>query len=227
MTTQLYLIRHGEAIVNVEPIIGGMQGDRGLTPRGIAQAERLRDRLGSSTCDIRPDVLISSTLPRARQTAEIIAPALGLPITWSDEVQEIRVGDADGLTLEETRQRFGRTAFDDDPYQPIAPGGENWGQFMLRVSTALHHITRLYDTKTILIVCHGGFIDGSFAHFLTINTRRPTRLEFYPHNASLTHWGLYIHHHRFFWRLVCYNDTAHLADVGKQESPRWANINVE
>jgi len=42
--THLYLIRHGEAVSNVEPIIGGLRGDGGLTPRGVAQATRLRDR---------------------------------------------------------------------------------------------------------------------------------------------------------------------------------------
>lgn len=45
MTTQLYLIRHGEAVANVEPIIGGMRGDAGLTDRGREQADLLEQRL--------------------------------------------------------------------------------------------------------------------------------------------------------------------------------------
>jgi len=81
--THLYLIRHAEAVSNVEPIIAGMRGDTGLTAHGVAQAERLRDRLAAG--EIAADVLIASTLPRAQQTAEIIAPALGLPIIWDDE----------------------------------------------------------------------------------------------------------------------------------------------
>ena len=68
VVTQLYLIRHGEAVSNVQPIVGGMRGDTGLTPRGAAQAERLRDRL-ASTGESAADILISSTLPCARETA--------------------------------------------------------------------------------------------------------------------------------------------------------------
>jgi len=64
--TQLYLIRHGQAFCNVENLIAGMESDVGLTPVGVAQAERLRDRL-SATGEIAADVLIASTLPRARQ----------------------------------------------------------------------------------------------------------------------------------------------------------------
>ena len=44
----------------------------------MRQAERLRDRL-AATGEIRADVLLSSTLLRASQTAELVAPALGLP----------------------------------------------------------------------------------------------------------------------------------------------------
>ena len=87
--TNLYLIRHGEAVSNVEPIIGGMRGDVGLTALGIAQAERLRDRL-AATHEIPADVLIASNLPRARQTAEIIQPALGVPVCLDESVQEMR-----------------------------------------------------------------------------------------------------------------------------------------
>lgn len=43
--THLYLIRHGESVANVKPIVAGMKGDVGLTERGIEQAKRLRDRL--------------------------------------------------------------------------------------------------------------------------------------------------------------------------------------
>jgi Histidine phosphatase superfamily (branch 1) len=61
MTTQLYLIRHGESVANVEPIIGGMRGDAGLTDRGREQARLLQQRLRSET--LRADQLYASTYP--------------------------------------------------------------------------------------------------------------------------------------------------------------------
>lgn len=224
--TQVYLVRHGEAVVNVQPIVGGMRGDKGLTERGIAQAERLRDRLAAAE-NLTVDVLISSTLPRARQTAEIISPGLGTHfpdnIIWDDEMQEIRVGEADGLTLEESHQRFGMFEVENDPFRPIAPGGESWSSFTLRVHSAYHRIIREHAGKTIMIVCHGGVIDGSFSYFMHLHTRIPMRLEFYPHNTSLTHWQQYNYSGTPHWRLASYNDIAHLDGIGAYESLVWSN----
>lgn len=221
--THLYLIRHGEAVVNVEPVVGGMRGDTGLTPRGVAQAERLRDRL-AATREIPADVLISSTLPRARQTAEIVAPALALPLILDDEVQEMRVGEADSLTLQEMWDRFGVPNLHQNPFHPIAPGGENWGQFMLRVGTALNRIIRTHAGKTVVIVCHGGVIDGSFIYFFGLNTLTLPPVEFHTHNTSITHWAQHTHNGQTRWRLMGYNDIAHLQDVGVRDSIRWEDV---
>lgn len=224
--THIYMIRHGEAVVNVEPIVGGMRGDVGLTPRGVAQAERLRDRL-AATGEIAADVLIASSLPRARQTAEIIAPALKLQPIFDDEVQEMRVGEADGLSLQEMWERFGMPNLRADPFRPLAPGGENWGQFMLRVSNALTRITREHQGKKVVIVCHGGVIDGSFVYFFGLQSFLLPPVEFYTHNTSITHWSHHTRNGHSFWRLMGYNDTTHLRDVGARESIRWEEITPE
>jgi probable phosphoglycerate mutase len=144
-----------------------------------------------------------------------------------DDAQEIRVGEADGLTHQEAWERFGRPGFEFDPYRPIAPGGENWSQFMLRVGSTIHRIIREHDGKTIVLVCHGGFIDGSFSYFLNMNTRYPLRTEFYPHNTSITHWEQYVFNSHQRWRLGSYNDIAHLRNVGFAESPRWSGEDEE
>ncbi len=122
IVTNLYLIRHGEALVNVNHIVGGMRGDTGLTQLGVLQAERLRDRL-AATREIPADVLIASTYRRAQQTAEIVAPALGLPVTLDDEVQELRPGEADGMPVGEAMVRYA-IDFEREPYRPASPGGE-------------------------------------------------------------------------------------------------------
>ena len=159
--TDLYLIRHGEALGAVLDIIG----DTTLSPLGILQAERLRDRL-AATGEIVANVLISSTFKRAKQTAEIIAPALNLPIVFDDEVQELRDGVDEGMHEEEYRAKYGEVNFRETPFRQVAPAGENWGQFVLRVSTALDRIVREYEGKSIVIVCHGGVIGVSFHYFL-------------------------------------------------------------
>ena len=222
VVTQLYLIRHGEAVSNVQPIVGGMRGDIGLTPRGVAQAERLRDRL-ASTGEIAADVLISSTLPRARETAEIIAPALGLPILWDDDVQEMRPGVADGMSLDEFREKFGIPSTTREPFRPLAPGGENWGQFMLRVATALDRIARQHRDKSVVIVCHGGVIEGSFVYFFGLNSLAGLPVRFNTHNTSITHWThVSPGDPSAPWRLMRYNDDAHLNGLGDPSGRRPA-----
>jgi probable phosphoglycerate mutase len=214
-STVLYLIRHGQAFVNVEEVIGGMKGDhRGLTPEGIRQAERLRGRL-RATGEIKPDVLLASTLPRARQTAEIVAPALGLPITFEDDLQEVRPGPGgDGLTLEQFRRRFGWVAFEDDPHRETDPGGESWVTFVARGCGVLERITTEHAGKTIVAVTHGGIIDTSFLYFFGLDRERVPATGLATWNTSLTRWERVPHRDRMRWRLAAYNDAAHLREIG-------------
>src|ERR1700736_1878128 len=93
--THLYLVRHGDYIKEQQrKLIDGQ-----LSPKGVQQAERLRDRLLKSE-DIKIDALISSTMNRARHTAEILAPALNLSIILEEDVEEWRNEDG-SLTEEE------------------------------------------------------------------------------------------------------------------------------
>jgi probable phosphoglycerate mutase len=225
--THLYLIRHGEAVSNVEPIMGGMRGDTGLSPLGVQQAEALRDRL-AATGEIAADVLIASTLPRARQTAEIIAPALDLPIVWDADVQEMRVGEADGMRLDVFAAAYGVPDYEREPYRPLAPGGESWAQFMLRVGTTLHRIAAEYDGKTVAIVCHGGVIDGSMICLFGLNTHALPAADLHTHNTSITHWERRARPGKPpRWRLTAYNDVAHLRDIGAVEHTHWQDLRTQ
>ena len=81
-----------------------MNGDAGLTERGRLQAALLEERLRNQR--LRADRLYASTLPRALETAEYVARALNLPIETDDDLQELRPGEADGLTIAEWQSRF-------------------------------------------------------------------------------------------------------------------------
>lgn len=210
MTTDLYLIRHGESVANVEPIVGGMRGDIGLTPRGRAQAARLEARLREG--EFRADALYASTLPRARETAEYVSRALGLPVRFADEWHELRPGAADGLTIDEWRRRFQRHGYppEHDPFQLFAPGGESWATFLLRVGVALTDVVARHPGERVAVVCHGGVLEASFYHAFGLGPTSNT-VRFRPLNTSITHWQ----HHAISgapgrWTLVTFNDAAHL-----------------
>ncbi|MBC8136912.1 MAG: histidine phosphatase family protein [Fibrella sp.] len=207
--THLYFVRHGQAVVNVTKVMGGPKGDIGLTMLGRAQAERLRGRLASG--EISADVLLASSLPRARETAEIIAPALGLPVLLDDDLHELRVGpDADGLSLQEYTRRFGWVEISDNPLIPVDPQGESWARFMLRVGETLTRIAREHFGRTVVIVCHGGVIDGSLVHFFGMNAHAFPAARLHTLNTSLTHWTYSARKGKWGWRLNYYNDTRHL-----------------
>jgi probable phosphoglycerate mutase len=234
--TRLYLIRHGQAYCNVPPFgtVAGPKGDEGLTPIGVRQAERLRDRL-AATGEIGADVLIASTLPRAMRTAEIIAPVLGVPIIPDDDVQEMRVGELDGLPWEQAQELWADHHV--DPYQPLGPGGENWPQFQLRVATALHRIITEHAGKSIVVVCHGGVVDGSFGYFFGLHTLAPGITGLQTANTSITHWQGVPYDEDWGqrnerssslrWRLMRYNDDLHVRDLDAQARLGWVPFSRE
>ena len=223
MTTDLYLIRHGEAVVNVEPIIGGMRGDTGLTDRGRRQAQLLEERLRVE--ELRADQLYVSTLPRALETGEYVARALQLPIQRDDDLQELRPGEADGLSVQEWRSRFGDPGSPEvnDPLRELSPGGESWADFLVRAGRARANPVAPPQDQTVVAVCHGGVLEVSF-HLAFGVGGTGNKVRFAPFNSSITHWR---HQrgtdHRSEWELVTFNDAGHLAghDV-PEESPREA-----
>jgi probable phosphoglycerate mutase len=214
--TRLVLVRHGESRSAVDRIVGGHQGCKGLSPRGRRQAEALRDRLTRTGELADTSVVLTSRLPRAIETAEIIAPALGgLTADQRCDLCEIHPGDADGLTWEEFDARYRSNPAPRSPYQPGAPGGESWAEFFLRVGAALRRAADENAGRTVVLVCHGGVIEGSFAAFGNQPLRRSFDLNI--ENTSLTEWTRPVDNGSREgeprWRLVRFNDSAHLHGV--------------
>lgn len=220
--THLYLIRHGDATTtSTNPL-----EDPRLTALGVTQAERLRDRLAGSG-EIKADVFIASTMLRARQTAEIIAPALGLPILYDHEVQEWRFPEDETINVDEYIEHFKNLPHDQKPFFQVIPGAESWVQFMLRACVALNRLTQQHEGKTIAVVCHGGVIDASFHFFLRLSTLHLPPSYFDTHNTSLTHWySAEQNGSPANWTLESYNDVMHLRDLHSATRIPWRDISL-
>jgi probable phosphoglycerate mutase len=204
--TRLVLVRHGESVATVERRIAGMRSCAGLSPLGRKQAEALAQRL-ARTGEVAADVLVASTMRRAMETAEILAPALGeLPIVPEPGVAEHEPGpDADGLTFDEFVARYGDPNWAaGDPYIVGFPGGETIAQFRHRAATAFHRLAAGYDGATVMVVCHAGVIDVALRSFLNLPYHGVFELQTL--NTSLTE----LLRPGPRWRLVRYNDAAHL-----------------
>lgn len=214
--TRLVLIRHGESQVTVDGVVGGPKTCSGLSPEGRRQAGALRDRL-ARTAEVPADVLLSSTMPRARETAEIIAPALGgLEIEQVEDLEERRPGDCDGMTWEAYREAYRPAGWTFSIYEPLSPGGESFAQFQVRAATALHQVARSLAGRTVVVACHGGIIEASMVAFLGLAPSVGSGATHQP-NTSITEWSLDPSaggaRGEPPWKLVRYNDAAHLADL--------------
>ncbi|MDP9401753.1 MAG: histidine phosphatase family protein [Actinomycetota bacterium] len=216
--TRLVLIRHGESQATVDGVVAGERGCTGLSDLGRRQAEALRDRL-AATGELAADVLVASTLPRAIETAELIAPALGVgEIVQVHELCELQPGECDAMTWEEYDQRYG-VDMKANPYTPIAPGGESMAEFNVRVGTALAVLTEQHAGRSVVVACHGGVVVASMVSFLGLPAHRPLVVEMPVTNTSITEWerragaGAYVSPP---WRLLRYNDAAHLAGVSRK-----------
>ena len=93
MADTLYFTRHGETFWNVENKICGAT-DIALTPRGHAQAEALGRMLAAQ--DLPVDLILSSPLSRALDTARHIAAATGWPLQVEERLREQNFGRFEG-----------------------------------------------------------------------------------------------------------------------------------
>ena len=204
---RLILVRHGDAHAGFHGVIGGFTGCTGLTPIGRAQAEALRDHLGASG-RVRADVLLASVLPRAVETAAIIAPGLGIEVHGHDcDLCEVHTGEADGLTWGEYATRYGTFDMEDEPDRVFAPAGESWNGFHERVRRMLERVAAEYAGRTVVAVCHAGVIMASLRVLLGI-PHPGTGAHLRPSNTGLTEWE----HDPVLdrWTLHSFNETGHL-----------------
>jgi probable phosphoglycerate mutase len=207
---RLILVRHGEAHAGFHGPIAGPTGCAGLTPLGRQQAEALRDHL-ASIGRVQADVLLASVLPRAIETAEIIAPGLGLPLASRDcDLCEVHTGEADGVDWSDYNDRFGSFDMEAEPEREFAPGGESWNGFHRRVRGMLDRVAHEHPGRTVVAACHAGVIMASMRLLLGI-ADPATSAHLRPSNTGLTEWEHDDESGR--WLLRSYNETDHLLSL--------------
>lgn len=216
--TRIVLVRHGESRAQELGFLGGHDGCQGLSDRGRQQAAALRDRLASTAELTDASALYASVMPRALETAEIIAPALGgLEIRSECHFCEAHPGEADGLTWAELDERYPTDGgWQSDTRR--APGWETWREMGERVAGALATIVKRHPGETVVVACHGGVVVHSMLHFLALDDAATyQRAWISPENTSLTEWRYSPNPYRkdtLPVELVRFNDHAHLAALG-------------
>jgi broad specificity phosphatase PhoE len=193
----IFLIRHGETLGNAARVV--QRPDNPLSPRGLAQAERLARRLAPEGIGH----IVSSDLARALTTAECVHHLTGAPLTVEPLLQERSFGELRGTPYSQLEVDL----FAPD-YAP--PGGETWAAFHARVDEAWRRVQTLLSATSghLAVVTHGLVCRSLAARHLCLADGEivPARWE----NASLT-----IVECPAPWRVRLLNCVAHLADLDR------------
>ncbi len=149
--TTALLLRHGQTPLSAAKRFSG-RGEAALTAIGLAQAHSLAARVAEMPT---VDAIVSSPLLRARQTAEIVAQVLGLPVTEDADLAETDFGQWEGLSLAEVRQQFPVELDEWFASTDVAPpGGESFATTTQRVRRARDRLLRDHAARTIVVVSH-------------------------------------------------------------------------
>jgi 2,3-bisphosphoglycerate-dependent phosphoglycerate mutase len=198
------LLRHGESQGNYEGRHQG-QADFPLTERGREQAKALLRRWKSES--VRFDLVISSPLMRARETAEIIANGMNIPLEFDPLWMERDNGLMAGLLPEEARQTVPQPPFI-HPYQAVGKTGESQWQLYLRAGAAVQSLFNQPPGR-YLVVSHGGLLNMFFYAILGI-TPQPNfhgpRFRFNNSAFATVTYNPASHH----WYILGVNDHLHV-----------------
>lgn len=199
---KLYLIRHGETDKNRKKELQG-QSDFPLNQRGremaVLTAQGMRE--------ISFDLIFTSPLSRARETAEIIRADREIPLILEPRIQEISFGIYEGLCYHKDHYNIPDSDFMNffrcpDKYH--APeGGESLEKLIARTGAFLHEVieNKAYDDKTILISTHGCALRALMANLRSV--------------PLAEYWGGGVQKNCAVTIVDVQNGTAHIVEEGK------------
>jgi broad specificity phosphatase PhoE len=159
MSTRAYMVRHGQSVSNAHPELAALptaEGDR-LTERGRTEAHAV----GEALAKLRPTALLTSTMGRAVETAELIAERVGLEPVEVPYITELRES-RDYATMSPEEQKLRRwsvwmTEHGDDP-DFSWHGGESFDQVRGRVRRLKDELERKHSGGSPVVVTHGLFL---------------------------------------------------------------------
>lgn len=158
---RLLLIRHGQSEADILNVHEG-RADFELTELGRRQAVAVAERIAD---EYKIDTIYSSTLKRARQTAEYLAETTGLAVNEESDLMEFNNGLLAGLTREEGNEKYPRVY--DLPLHASVYMQESSLEFRFRTERVLSKIvTENSDAATVAIFTHGGTITRLYHAFL-------------------------------------------------------------
>ncbi len=198
-------LRHGESVGNAEGYYQG-QYDFPLTDRGREQTRKLVARLQAEEAYF--DQIIASPLQRARETAEMVAEALGAPIQFDPDWKERDNGVLGGIKREIADEQYPKPDFF-TPFDNFGGSGEGNFALFLRAGKAIHRILQMPPGR-YLVVSHGGILNQALYVAMGITPQANGQgIQFRFGNTSLS--TLQYDPDNHIWSVLRMNDYSHLA----------------
>ena len=148
--TTTLLLRHGQTVLSIEKRFSGV-GDQELTEVGRTQAAAAAVRLATSGAV----AVVSSPVRRARETALLVAEALGVEASFDEDLRETDFGDWEGYTFAEVRERWPRELEEWLGSTAVAPPfGESFDATAGRIRRARDRVLSSYGGATVVVVSH-------------------------------------------------------------------------
>jgi len=169
--TVFHLVRHGERTEG--RVCAGRIPGIGLTERGRAEIAAIAERLAGESIA----AIYASPLQRTRESAEIVAARLGLPIKFREDVVELDFGEWTGATFEAIRADPRWEAWRTQRSLAAIPGGESMRQVQRRAVEALMDIGERHPDETVAVVSHGDVIRSMLVYALGMPLDFLTRIE--------------------------------------------------
>jgi broad specificity phosphatase PhoE len=206
---ELVLVRHGETEWTENGLLHG-RIDVPLSAAGLEHAHQAASRLVGENFDI----IYSSPLIRAWQTAEVIGAPLGLKPVSLEGLREMDFGWAEGKLLSHLHgQGSGLRLYSYFARLAMAATSERPNRFAARVKSALETIQSAYPQGRVLVVAHWGVLSMMIAILMDGN---PSRWKGYGPWAPCGVTEL--HRYQNSWQLVCLNDHTHIHVNSSPES---------
>ncbi len=159
------LARHGETAWNREGRVMGRQ-PVSLDERGIAQVKAAV----AIARKLKPDLIYTSPLRRARQTAEILSAGLGgIEIIDEPQLEEVRYGKWEGMTYKELLKDEDYLLYKKFPLERPTPGGETIADVQARGRQAVARALSQNAGRRLLFVSHGDIIRTLICHFMGLD----------------------------------------------------------
>jgi broad specificity phosphatase PhoE len=159
--TVLHLLRHGEHGLLGRVLAGRMPGV-GMTERGRAEIAAVAERLAGEGIA----AMYASPLQRTRETAEIVAERLGLPIEFRDDLIELDFGDWTGATFDSIRADPRWRSWSQHRSLATIPRGETMRAVQFRAVEAILDIGDRHRDAASIIVSHGDVIRAALVFAL-------------------------------------------------------------